>query len=178
MAWFARIDSHDSRESPARIGNSSDSCESSWRTIKIGVSIANDSRESIRESPCESPVPLRFPNYALVSREGDPPKKPPTQIKTVCTNSLRKLFCLFSAYFLRERGTVCTHCPEIVCANCLCKLFLFGWVVFWVGLPFMIVLHKTQLLSCWFRILQLYLCWCRAQHGRACRQKSGRKKAH
>ena len=26
---------------------------------------------------------------------------------------------------------------KIVCANCLCKLFLFGWVVFWVGrLPF------------------------------------------
>ena len=36
MAWFARI------------GNSSDSCESAWRTIKIRVSIANDSRESIR----------------------------------------------------------------------------------------------------------------------------------
>ena len=32
----------------ARIGNSSDSCESAWRAIKIGVSIANDSRESIR----------------------------------------------------------------------------------------------------------------------------------
>ena len=32
----------------ARIGNSSDFCESAWRAIKIGVSIANDSRESIR----------------------------------------------------------------------------------------------------------------------------------
>ena len=32
----------------ARIGNSSDSCELAWRAIKIGVSIANDSRESIR----------------------------------------------------------------------------------------------------------------------------------
>ena len=31
-----------------RIGNSSDSGESVWRAIKIGVSIANDSRESIR----------------------------------------------------------------------------------------------------------------------------------
>ena len=39
----------------ARIGNSSDSGESAWRAIKIGVSIANDSRES----RCESPVPLR-----------------------------------------------------------------------------------------------------------------------
>ena len=34
--------------------------------------------------------------------------------------------------------TICTNCPEIVCANCLCKLFLCGWVVFWVGrVPFM-----------------------------------------
>ena len=32
----------------ARIRNSSDLCESAWRAIKIGVSIANDSRESIR----------------------------------------------------------------------------------------------------------------------------------
>ena len=31
----------------APIGNSSDSCESAWRAIKIGGSIANDSRESI-----------------------------------------------------------------------------------------------------------------------------------
>ena len=32
----------------ARIGNSSDSCESAWRAIKIGVSIVNDSREWLR----------------------------------------------------------------------------------------------------------------------------------
>ena len=37
-----------------RIGNSSDSCESAWRAIKIAVSIANYSSESC----CESPVPL------------------------------------------------------------------------------------------------------------------------
>ena len=42
FARFARITRF------SRIGNSSDSCESAWRTIKIGVSIANDSRESIR----------------------------------------------------------------------------------------------------------------------------------
>ena len=36
VAWFARI------------GNSSDSCESAWRAIKIGASIAHASRESIR----------------------------------------------------------------------------------------------------------------------------------
>ena len=47
-------------------------------------------------------------------------------------------------------GTICTNCrppypfkisrrhAKRVCANCLCKLFLFGWVVFWVGhLPLM-----------------------------------------
>ena len=45
VAWFARI------------GNSSESCESAWRAIKIGVSIANDSRES----RCKSPVPLSTP---------------------------------------------------------------------------------------------------------------------
>ena len=45
----------------ARIGTSSDACESAWRAIKIGVSTANDSRES----RCESPVPLRS---ILVSR--------------------------------------------------------------------------------------------------------------
>ena len=48
-----------------------------------------------------------------------------------------KLFCLFSAYLKGKMGTVCINCPEIVCPNCLRKLFLFGWVVFWVGLPFM-----------------------------------------
>ena len=48
---------------------------------------------------------------------------------TVCTNNF---------------GTICTNCPpfpfkisrtqaKIICANCLCKLFLFGRVLFWVG---------------------------------------------
>ena len=36
----------------ARIGNSSDSGESAWRAIKIGASIANDSRESFANCPC------------------------------------------------------------------------------------------------------------------------------
>ena len=44
----------------ARIGNSSDSCESAWRAIKIGVSSADRfARIDSRESRCESPVPLR-----------------------------------------------------------------------------------------------------------------------
>ena len=63
------------------------------------------------------------------SREGDPPKKPPTQIKTVCTDSLRKLFCLFSAYFKGEKGDSLHKLSR----NCLRKLFLFGWVVFLGG---------------------------------------------
>ena len=42
FARFARITRF------ARIGNSSDSCESACHAIKIGGSIANDSRESIR----------------------------------------------------------------------------------------------------------------------------------
>ena len=97
----------------------------------------------MQASPCycsgESNRPLTpILRESLNSREGDPPKKPPTQIKTVCTNSVRKLFCLFSAYFKGKRGAICINCPEIVCANCLCKLFLFGWAVFGVGLPFMI----------------------------------------
>ena len=63
------------------------------------------------------------------SREEDPPRKPPTQIKTVCTNSLRKLFCLFLLILKGKRGTVCTNCPEIVCANCFyLGRWFFGWV--------------------------------------------------
>ena len=46
----------------------------------------------------------RFAEKKHVSREGDPPQKPPTQIKTVCTNSLRKLVCLFSAFFFKGKG--------------------------------------------------------------------------
>ena len=46
FARFARIG--------ARIGNSSDSCESAWRAIKIGFR-----RIDSCELRCESPVPLR-----------------------------------------------------------------------------------------------------------------------
>ena len=50
VAWFVRIDSHDLRES----GDSRESeirviqGDSAWHAMKKGVSIANDSRESIR----------------------------------------------------------------------------------------------------------------------------------
>ena len=62
------------------------------------------------------------------SREGDPPKKPPTQIKTVCTNSLRKLFCLFSAYLKGEKRDSLHKLSR----NCLRKLFV-QTVFIWVG---------------------------------------------
>ena len=64
----------------------------------------------------------------LSLREGDPPKKPPTQIKTVCTNSLHKLFCLFSAYFKGKRGDNLYKLSR----NCLRKLFV-QTVFIWVG---------------------------------------------
>ena len=69
----------------------------------------------------------------LLSREGDPPKKPPTQIKTVCTNSLGKLFCLFFMFVLKGKGDNLYKLSR----NSLRKLFVqtvFIWVgVFWGG---------------------------------------------
>ena len=56
---------------------------------------------------------------------------PPTQIKTVCTNSLRKLFLPLFCLFYREKGqTACTNCPEILCANSafIWKGGFGGWV--------------------------------------------------
>ena len=71
-------------------------------------------------------------SLSVCLREGEThPKKKTTHPNknTVCANNF---------------GTVCTNYPPFpfktsrkggseVCANCLCKLFLFGWVVFWVG---------------------------------------------
>ena len=83
------------------------------------------------------------------SREGDPPNKPPTQIKT----GLRKQFAQTSSGqfvqtvplfpFKKKQKT-----DKRVCANSLCKLLLFGWVVFWVGrLP----LKKISIMCKWTR---------------------------
>ena len=68
-----------------------------------------------------------------ISREKNPPQKPPSPINPT-EHSLRKQFAqTLSArllFNLKERGrTVCTNSPE----NCLRKLFLLGWVVFGVG---------------------------------------------
>ena len=41
--------------------------------------------------------------HRILQGKATRPKKLPTQIKTICTNSLRKLFCLFSACFAGER---------------------------------------------------------------------------
>ena len=69
----------------ARIGNSSDSCESAWRAKKNrGFKCEWFARIDSRESHCESPVPLRFwgykirqkctknPSLGLCSRGGKP----------------------------------------------------------------------------------------------------------
>ena len=51
----------DSRES----GDSSDSCESAWRAIKIRVSVANDSRESIRANRVRIARATKVPTKGL-----------------------------------------------------------------------------------------------------------------
>ena len=63
-----------------------------------------------------------------------PTRKTTHPNKTVCTNSLRKLFLPVFCLFKGEReGSLYK-----LALNCLCKLcfYLGGWV-FWVGLPFM-----------------------------------------
>ena len=57
----------------ARIGNSSDSCELVWRAVRIGVSITNDSRESLRANrPCHS---LSFLSLFFWKKAGKTTKK-------------------------------------------------------------------------------------------------------
>ena len=87
----------------------------------IFIQCSSDSLESPQTCDSQSLVPQNW-------REGDPPKKPPTQKKTVCTNSLRKLFCLFSAYLKGKRGDNLYRLSR----NCLRKLFV-QTVFIWVG---------------------------------------------
>ena len=57
-------------------------------------------------------------SFGHLSRAGDPPQKPLTQTKTVCTNSLRKLFLPVSAYLKGKRGDSLYKLSR----NCLRKL--------------------------------------------------------
>ena len=56
------------------------------------------------------------------------PKRPPTQIKAqfaqTISGQLVQIVPSFPFKMSRKQA-------ERVCANCLCKLFLFGWVLFW-----------------------------------------------
>ena len=77
-------------------------------------------------TPLKGPV-APHPGPPLHQGKETHPKKPPPKYKD--TNSLRQLFCLFSASFTGKRG------GEGLCKlfrNCLCKLcfFFVGWVVF------------------------------------------------
>ena len=66
----------------------------------------------------------------------DPPKKPPTQIKTVCTNSLRKQFrdslCKLSPFPFKISRKQTKEFAQTVCANCF---YLGGWFFGWVAFP-------------------------------------------
>ena len=73
VAWLARIDANRFARIAwfARIGNSSGSCESAWRAIKIGVAIANDSANK------GLPLPLGRGVCETKSKNGRPrPRKP------------------------------------------------------------------------------------------------------
>ena len=85
--------------------------------------------------PKRGQVENRLSNMYFEGRTGQgkatPPQKTPTQIK----KSLDKQFAqtlsvCFLLIFKGKGGTVCTNCPEIVCANCA---FIFGWVFFCLG---------------------------------------------
>ena len=59
-------------------------------------------------------------SVSLFSREGNPPKKPPTQTNTVRTNSLCKLFLPVSVDFKGKGGTICANSSEIVRERLFC----------------------------------------------------------
>ena len=81
----------------ARIGNSSDSCELAWRAIKIGVSIANYSRETDSREPIrESPVPLRFQTFLVRGKFVETLPKLFTQIVFALVGFLGGCFLLCS----------------------------------------------------------------------------------
>ena len=73
VAWFARIDSHGWF---ARIGNSSDSCESAWRAIKFGASwIALRIARATKNPPVPVAM-LPFANVPVATLRNPPPFHP------------------------------------------------------------------------------------------------------
>ena len=66
----------------------------------------------------------------IKSREGNPPQKPPAQIKAACTNSLRNLF--LAVFYLFKRNNLYK-----LFRNCLRKLWFYfgGWFFGGVGFP-------------------------------------------
>ena len=69
----------------------------------------------------------------IVQGQATHPKKPPTQIKTVCTNSLRKPFLPVSAYLQGKKGD--SLYKQSVLKLFAQTVFLFRWVIFWGGSP-------------------------------------------
>ena len=82
------------------------------------------------------------PQTSIREGETHPPRKPPTQIKAQFVQRISEQFGqivpLFSLKASRKQ-------QERVCANCVCKLFSFGWVFFWGGLPS----HNSMAGSCY-----------------------------
>ena len=128
----------DSQKKGVQFGNRSPETIRENQAIRANLRI--DSRESANRFARISPskrrsnarVTLCFSGHRKLQGNFTHPNKPPTQIETVCTNSLRKLFWLFSACLKRSGRTVCTNCPEIVRLQ---TVLLFGWVFFWGGSP-------------------------------------------
>ena len=61
-------------------------------------------------------------------------KKTPTQIKTQFAQTISGQFVqTVPPLSFKTSRKEAEEFAQTVCANCLCKLFLFGWVVLWVG---------------------------------------------
>ena len=114
-----------------------------------------DLSQAVRRTPWDTPVTRTFLHPHFKGRRPTPKNTPPPKkmsfAQTVCANS-------FVCFLLIVKGKeaqfvqivpklfaqIVSNCPEIVCANCLCKLFLFGWVVFWGWVAFPSVLPRGQ----------------------------------
>ena len=101
-----------------------------WKLSGIVSCDAAAIRIRLRIARCQQPAKRQNTN---LSREKNPPQKPPTPIKRVCVNSFRDCSCKLSSLFPlnKTRGTQ-KEFGQIVCPNCF-QLGLLGWVVFWGG---------------------------------------------